>query len=72
MNAPEAPGEETTAVDAQHPWLGLASFTEETRPYFTAARKKSASSPPRAAKKLLTVLFGQSGLGRRPSCAPAS
>jgi hypothetical protein len=22
------------AIDAQHPWLGLASFTEETRGYF--------------------------------------
>ncbi|MBK8321909.1 MAG: hypothetical protein IPL06_04055 [Betaproteobacteria bacterium] len=64
MNAPEAPGEETTAVDAQHPWLGLASFTEETRPYFHGREEEVGELSRRVQRKLLTVLFGQSGLGK--------
>jgi len=27
-------GASAPSVDAQHPWLGLASFTEETRGFF--------------------------------------
>ncbi len=67
MNAPEgvAPPEgETAAVDAQHPWLGLASFTEETRAFFHGREDEVGELSRRVQRKLLTVLFGQSGLGK--------
>jgi tetratricopeptide (TPR) repeat protein len=52
------------AVDAQHPWLGLASFTEETRSYFYGRDDEVAELARRVRRKLLTILFGQSGLGK--------
>ncbi len=54
----------TAAVDAQHPWLGLVSFTEETRAYFHGREDEVAELGRRVQRKLLTVLFGQSGLGK--------
>ena len=51
-------------VDNQHPWLGLASFTEETRQYFYGREEEVGELSRRVQKKLLTVLFGQSGLGK--------
>jgi len=51
-------------VDAQHPWLGLVSFTEETRGYFHGREEEVAELGRRVQRKLLTVLFGQSGLGK--------
>jgi hypothetical protein len=53
-----------TAVDARNPWLGLASFTEETRAYFFGREEEVAELARRVQRKLLTVLFGQSGLGK--------
>ena len=52
------------AVDARHPWLGLASFTEDTRRYFFGRDEEVAELARRVQRKLLTVLFGQSGLGK--------
>ena len=52
------------AVDARNPWLGLASFTEETRAYFYGREEEVAELARRVQRKLLTVLFGQSGLGK--------
>ncbi len=52
------------AVDTQHPWLGLASFTEETRQYFYGREDEVAELGRRVQRKLLTILFGQSGLGK--------
>src|SRR5690349_16401598 len=52
------------AVDEEHPWLGLASFTEETRSYFYGREDEVAELARRVQRKLLTVLFGQSGLGK--------
>ena len=49
---------------AQHPWLGLASFTEETRAYFYGREDEVAELARRVQRKLLTILFGQSGLGK--------
>jgi tetratricopeptide (TPR) repeat protein len=57
--APEAP-----AIDERNPWLGLASFTEETRAYFFGREEEVAELARRVQRKLLTVLFGQSGLGK--------
>ena len=62
MNAAPTPAE--SAVDPQHPWLGLASFTEETRQYFYGREEEVAELARRVQRKLLTVLFGQSGLGK--------
>src|ERR1700722_14039031 len=53
-----------TAVDERNPWLGLASFTEETRAYFYGREDEVADLARRVQRKLLTVLFGQSGLGK--------
>jgi tetratricopeptide (TPR) repeat protein len=52
------------AVDAEHPWLGLDSFTEETRAYFYGRDREVAELARRVQRKLLTILFGQSGLGK--------
>jgi tetratricopeptide (TPR) repeat protein len=62
-----SPPDSTTAqvsVDAQHPWLGLDSFTEETRAYFYGRDEEVAELSRRVQRKLLTILFGQSGLGK--------
>jgi tetratricopeptide (TPR) repeat protein len=54
----------TASVDDQNPWLGLVSFTEETRSYFHGREEEAAELSRRVQRKLLTVLFGQSGLGK--------
>ena len=51
-------------VDADNPYLGLASFTEETREYFFGRDEEVAELARRVQRKLLTVLFGKSGLGK--------
>lgn len=56
--------EAAQAVDERRPWLGLASFTEETREYFYGRDEEVAELARRVQRKLLTVLFGQSGLGK--------
>ncbi|MDE2209259.1 MAG: ATP-binding protein, partial [Betaproteobacteria bacterium] len=53
-----------TSVDPQHPWLGLASFTEETQGYFYGREEEVAELGRRVQRKTLTLLFGQSGLGK--------
>lgn len=53
-----------STIDNQHPWLGLASFTEETRSYFHGREEEVGELGRRVQRKLLTVLFGQSGLGK--------
>lgn len=58
------PAAPVASVDAQNPWLGLVSFTEETRGYFHGREEESAELCRRVQRKLLTVLFGQSGLGK--------
>jgi len=59
-----AHGVAATTVDERNPWLGLASFTEETREYFYGREEEVAELARRVQRKLLTVLFGQSGLGK--------
>ncbi|HEY4248689.1 MAG TPA: WD40 repeat domain-containing protein [Lacunisphaera sp.] len=49
---------------AVRPWLGLDSFTEETKAYFFGRDDEAAELGRRVQRKLLTVLFGQSGLGK--------
>ncbi|HYL03189.1 MAG TPA: hypothetical protein VEU54_07195 [Steroidobacteraceae bacterium] len=60
---PAAP-ESAATVDERNPWLGLASFTEETRQFFFGRDEEVAELARRVQRKLLTVLFGQSGLGK--------
>jgi tetratricopeptide (TPR) repeat protein len=55
---------DASMVDDKNPWLGLASFTEETRAYFYGRDEEVAELARRVQRKLLTVLFGQSGLGK--------
>ena len=61
---PIAPLDDTGAVDDTNPWLGLASFTEDTRRYFYGRDEEIAELSRRVQRKLLTVLFGKSGLGK--------
>jgi hypothetical protein len=58
------PAPPVATVDSQNPWLGLVSFTEETRGYFHGREEEAAELGRRVQRKLLTVLFGQSGLGK--------
>jgi len=58
--APEA----EAAVDESNPWLGLISFTEETRAFFFGRDEEIGELARRVQRKLLTVLFGKSGLGK--------
>jgi hypothetical protein len=60
----KAASDPAATVDARNPWLGLASFTEETRAYFFGRDEEVAELARRVQRKLLTVLFGQSGLGK--------
>ena len=48
----------------ENPWLGLFSYSEETRAYFHGRDEEGAELARRVQRKLLTVLFGQSGLGK--------
>jgi hypothetical protein len=51
-------------VDARQPWLGLNSFTESTSGWFYGREEEIAELARRVQRKPLTVLFGQSGLGK--------
>ena len=64
-SADAAAGSDSQAlVDAHNPYLGLVSFTEETREYFFGRDEEVAELARRVQRKLLTVLFGKSGLGK--------
>ncbi len=60
----QIPASAAPAIDPQNPWLGLASFTEETRAFFHGRDEEVAELGRRVQRKLLTILFGQSGLGK--------
>ncbi len=51
-------------VDADHPWLGLAAFTEETQRFFFGRDAEIAEIFVRVRDNTLTILYGQSGLGK--------
>jgi tetratricopeptide (TPR) repeat protein len=46
------------------PWLGLRSFTEDAQDYFFGRRAELEDLYERILDKPLTILFGQSGLGK--------
>lgn len=71
MNLPEStapadnlPGIAAATLDPENPWLGLFSYTEETRAYFHGRDDETGELARRVQRKLLSVLFGQSGLGK--------
>ncbi|MBS0462669.1 MAG: hypothetical protein JSS41_09400 [Proteobacteria bacterium] len=64
MNQTPRSGDENVAIDPQNPWLGLFSYSEESRAYFHGRDEEAAELCRRIQRKLLTVLFGQSGLGK--------
>src|SRR6267142_799210 len=51
-------------VDADSPWLGLLSFTEETQRFFFGRDAEIREIFLRVQDQTLTVLFGQSGFGK--------
>jgi WD40 repeat protein/uncharacterized protein YeeX (DUF496 family) len=51
-------------VDTQNPWPGLVAFTEELQKYFHGRDEETDELLRRVQRKNLTVLFGQSGLGK--------
>lgn len=51
-------------ADPESPWLGLRSFAEETQSYFFGRTSELQEFFERVLHKPLTVLFGQSGLGK--------
>ncbi len=52
------------AVDRDNPWPGLSSFTEESRAFFFGRREETDELVRLIRRNTLTVLFGQSGLGK--------
>ena len=64
MNRLSSPSAGSAAIDPENPWLGLSSYTEESRAYFHGRDEEAAELARRVQRKLLTVLFGQSGLGK--------
>jgi tetratricopeptide (TPR) repeat protein len=64
MNDTTAQSDDTVKLDPENPWLGLFSYTEENRAYFHGRDEEAAELARRVQRKLLTILFGQSGLGK--------
>jgi tetratricopeptide (TPR) repeat protein len=56
--------DEEGAVDVEHPWPGLASYLEFQQQYFFGRGDEIDALYRRVARRPLTVLFGQSGLGK--------
>jgi hypothetical protein len=66
------PASTAVAVDPEHPWLGLFSYSEETLAYFHGRDEETGELCRRVQRKPLTVLFGQSGLGKTSLLRAAS
>lgn len=64
MSSPSSTQNPLLSVDADHPWLGLSSFTEETQRYFFGRDDEIAEIFVRVRDNTLTTLYGQSGLGK--------
>ena len=61
MTPPPTP---TAMVDQENPWPGLASFTEDSRSFFFGREPETEELVRLIRRHTLTVLFGQSGLGK--------
>ncbi|MBP7950656.1 MAG: hypothetical protein KA004_13480 [Verrucomicrobiales bacterium] len=64
MSAAAASNSHRDAVSAERPWLGLMAFTEETQRYFFGREAEVRELYLRVREHPLTVLYGQSGLGK--------
>lgn len=53
-----------SVIDAEHPWPGLMPFTEEASAFFHGRDQEAAELLRLIRRETLTVLFGQSGLGK--------
>ncbi len=62
MNRTES--DHTLELDPDNPWLGLSSYTEASRAYFHGRDEEAAELARRVQRRNLTILFGQSGLGK--------
>jgi WD40 repeat protein len=51
-------------ADSQHPWIGLASFTEGDREFFAGRGEEIDELLRLVRRDLLTLLYGVSGLGK--------
>jgi WD40 repeat protein/Flp pilus assembly protein TadD len=51
-------------VDADHPWLGLTPFTPQTKEFFFGRDREIRDLFLRVREQPLTILYGQSGLGK--------
>jgi len=51
-------------ADAQHPWIGLASFTEGDRTFFAGRGDEIDDLLRLVRRDTLTLLYGVSGLGK--------
>jgi hypothetical protein len=51
-------------VDADHPWLGLTPYSEETREFFFGRDAEVRDLYLRVREQPITILYGQSGLGK--------
>ena len=60
----DAPHSSSAAIDRDNPWPGLASFTEDARGFFFGREKETDELSRLVRRQTLTVLFGQSGLGK--------
>jgi tetratricopeptide (TPR) repeat protein len=57
-------GTQSPLVDAEHPWLGLLPLKEEHAKFFFGRDSEIAEILLRIRENTLTILFGQSGLGK--------
>src|SRR5947209_12083752 len=65
MNAIASPEHAlSSGVDAQNPWPGLVAFAEDLQEFFHGRSEEADELLRRVERKDLTVLFGQSGLGK--------
>ncbi len=53
-----------SGVNAENPWPGLVAFTEDLQDFFHGRAREADELLRRVDRKRLTVLFGQSGLGK--------
>src|SRR5690242_5948328 len=53
-----------SAIDHDNPWIGLDSYTESARGYFYGRETETDELSRLVRRQTLTVLFGQSGLGK--------
>lgn len=61
---PALPATTDVTVDAEHPWPGLMPFAESAREYFHGRDREAVELARLIRRETLTVLFGQSGLGK--------